>query len=194
MLVVHAHPDPDSYSSALRSAAVAGLTRAGHETTVIDLYAENFTAAMSETERLRYETDDPICDEQVARHAELIRSVQAVVFVYPTWWFGMPAILKGWLERVMVPGVAFHLDETSNKVKSDLRHITVLVGITTSGSRWWQVRALGDTGRWTVLRTFRLMTKWRTRTSWLVLDRLDGRPDSDRTAFLDKVETRMASL
>lgn len=194
VLVVHAHPDPQSYSAALREAAVRGLERAGHDVTTLDLYAEHFAAAMSTAERRAYETDSPILDSAVERHAELVRGADALVFVYPTWWFGVPAILKGWFERVFVPGVAFRLDEQTNKVKPALRHITRLVGITTSGSPRWQIRALGDTGRWTITRSTRLLTAPRCRSTWLALGRLDGRPDEDRRAFLDKVEARMARL
>jgi NAD(P)H dehydrogenase (quinone) len=194
VLVVHAHPDSDSYSTALRDAAVRGLEKAGHDVTVLDLYAEAFVPAMSAAEQRAYESGDPISDGQVAAHANLLRSANALVFVYPTWWFGMPAIMKGWLERVFVPGVAFHLDDRTNKVRSGLRNITHLVGITTTGSPRWQVRLLGDTGRWTVKRTTRLLASWRCRTTWLALDRLDSRPDEHRRAFLDKVENRMAAL
>jgi len=193
-LVVHAHPDPESYNSALRDATVRGLESAGHQVTVIDLYAEGFVPAMSAEERRSYETDHPISDPLVEHHAALLREADALVFVYPTWWFGLPAILKGWLERVFVPGVAFHLDEATNKVVSDLRHIRRLVGVTTSGSPQWQVRVLGDTGRWTVMRTTRVLTAWRCKSTWLALGRLDGRTDDERRGFLARVEAKMGAL
>ena len=53
------------------------------------------------------------------------------MFVYPTWWSGLPAILKGWLERVMVPGVGFTFDSRTGKVKPGLTHVRRIVGIST---------------------------------------------------------------
>ena len=135
-LVVHAHPSPDSLSAALFATATTTLRRGGHEVAALDLYAEHFAPAMSAEERRAYLTDSPICSPQVARHAELVRWADALVFVYPTWWAGPPAALKGWLERVLVPGVAFHLDERTNKVVSDLRHVRTVVGISTYRSSW----------------------------------------------------------
>ena len=80
---------------------------------MLDLYAVGFAAAMSPEERHAYHGDEPIIDPLVAEHAALVLRADALVFVYPTWWSGLPAILKGWLERVMVPGVGFRFDERS---------------------------------------------------------------------------------
>ena len=150
-LVVYAHPSPDSLTHALYEAATAALTAAGHDVVGLDLYAEELAPAMSEAERRAYHSDQPIIDPTVARHAELVRWADALVFVYPTWWMGLPAILKGWLERVLVPGVAFHLDPVTNRVVSDLGSVRRVVGITTYGSSWPAVRLVHDGGRRTLL-------------------------------------------
>ncbi len=110
-LVVVAHPSIDSYCHALAARAETGLLAAGHEVMVLDLYALGFGTAMTPEEREAYHGDSPILDPLVAGHAALVQRTEAIVFVYPTWWGGLPAILKGWLERVMVPGVGFVLDE-----------------------------------------------------------------------------------
>ena len=93
----------------LPSTATASLSKAGHQVTVIDLYGEGFRAAMSKGEWLAYHSERPILDPMAERHADIVKQAEALVFVYPTWWSTMPAILKGWLERVMVPGVGFVL-------------------------------------------------------------------------------------
>ena len=136
-LVVHAHPSPDSLSAALFATATDGAAPARPRGRARSTSTPNdFTPAMSAEERRAYHTDSPISLRQVARHAELVRWADALVFVYPTWWMGPPAALKGWLERVLVPGVAFHLDERTNKVVSDLRHVRTVVGISTYRSSW----------------------------------------------------------
>ena len=111
VVVVVAHPGPNSFSHAIASIAGTTLNAGGHEVTMLDLYAENFRTAMTFDERVAYHSPQPILDPIVERHALLVKQAEALVFIYPTWWSIMPAILKGWLERVMVPGVGFVFDE-----------------------------------------------------------------------------------
>jgi NAD(P)H dehydrogenase (quinone) len=192
-LVVVTNPDPASYGHALAAAAAHGLRAGGHSVNVIDLYADGFRAAMSREERAAYHTDRPILDPQVAAHAVLVRSAEIVVFVYPTWWSGLPALLKGWLERVLVAGVAFRFD-ARGKVKPALTHVRRLVGISTYGSPRAYVALVNDNGRRTILRALRMSCGWRTRTTWLGLYAMDKRSAADRTAFLAEVTDRMSRL
>lgn len=192
-LLVVANPNPGSYGHALAGAAAEGLRSAGHAVDVVDLYASGFRAAMSAAERVAYETDQPVLDAQVAEHVELVRRAQLLVFVYPTWWSGLPAILKGWLERVMVPGVGFRFD-TDGRVRPGLDHVRRIVGISTYGSPRTYVAAINDNGRRTLTRTLRMSCGWRTRTTWLGLYRMDTQTDADRSAFIERVRARMAGL
>ena len=127
-LVVIAHPVEDSFCQATAARVVTGLRTGGHGVDVIDLYEDDFRAAMSLEERIAYHTDAPIVDAQVADHVTRLRRAEIVVFVYPTWWAGMPAILKGWFDRVLVPGVGFEFDERTGKVKPALTQVRHLVG------------------------------------------------------------------
>jgi putative NADPH-quinone reductase len=193
VLVVHAHPDPGSFNGALYRAAVDALESAGHEVDALDLYAEEFDPVMSRAEREAYETDSPICSPEVARHVELVRRAEGLVFVYPTWWGGLPAILKGWLDRVLVPGVAFTLDDTS-RVKPAMQHVQRVVGVTTYGSAPWYVRVVGDAGRRTIARTVWMNCRRRSRPWWLAMYRLDSASRTDCEAFLARVTDRLARL
>lgn len=194
VLLVLAHPDPGSFSHAVAARAVAGLESAGHQVRVLDLYAEGFVAAMSAAEREAYHTDHPVLDAQVAEHVQAILHAEALVFVYPTWWSSLPAILKGWLERTMVPGVAFVFHPRTQKVRPGLTHVRRVVGISTYGSGRLYVKLINDNGRRTLLRALRLNTGWRTRTTWLGMYRLDGSSDEQRAAFLDRVDALMGGL
>ena len=111
---------------------------------------------MTPDERRAYHGDEPILDPVVARHAEIVTAADALVFVYPTWWSGLPAILKGWLERVMVPGVGFRFDERTGKVRPGLGQMRHLVGISTYGSPRSYVRFVNDNGRRIITRALRL--------------------------------------
>lgn len=142
---------------------------------------------------MAYETA-PILDPQVAEHAAALLRAQIVVFVYPTWWGGFPAILKGWIERVIVPGVGFHFDEPSGKVRPGLKHVRRIVGISTYGSRRLDILLVNDNGRRILTRSLRLACGFRARTTWLGLYGMDRLGDGDRAAFLERVEQRMAGV
>jgi putative NADPH-quinone reductase len=193
-LVVIAHPCDDSFCHAAAERAVAGLSAAGHHVDTIDLYADGFRTAMSLDERLAYHTDDPILDDQVGEHAALLQRAQILVFVYPTWWSTVPAILKGWLERVMVPGVGFVFDERSGRVRPGLKQVRRLIGISTYGSPRLAVRLVNDNGRRTITRTLRMSCGIRTSTEWLGLYGMDDSTPADRTAFLARIEQRLAGV
>jgi putative NADPH-quinone reductase len=193
-LLVVAHPCDDSYCHAVADAADRGLIAGGHSVDRIDLYAERFEPAMSLAERLAYESDDPILDDQVADHAERLLAAHLLVFVYPTWWAGPPAILKGWLERVMVPGVGFTFDERSGKVRPGLSQVRRIVGISTYGSPRWYVRLVNDNGRRILRRALRMSCGLRARTIWLGLYAMDTTSDDQRRDFLARVERRTARL
>jgi NAD(P)H dehydrogenase (quinone) len=192
--VVIAHPSTDSFTHTIGAAAIAGLRAGGHEVRSIDLYAEGFRATMSLDERRAYETDDPLLDDQTRAHAALVRWADHLVFVYPTWWSGLPAILKGWLERVLVTGVAFRFDERTGKVRPALVDVRRIVGISTYGSPRRYVRAINDNGRRIVTRALWLACSPLTRRTWLALYSVDTATEAERRAFLDRVTTTMRGL
>lgn len=193
VVVVLAHPNDDSFNHAIAERACAGLTRGGHNVELLDLYALGIRAAMSEQERIAYHTHSPIIDPLIAEHAALLRRADALVFVYPTWWSSLPAILKGWLERVMVPGVAFVFDDVG-KVQRGLTNVKAIVGISTYGSPRRYVLAINDNGRRTLMRALRLICALRTRRRWLALYSTDNASAAKRERFLTRVERRMSAL
>ena len=192
--VVVAHPSADSYCRYLASRAIGGLVAGGHEVELLDLYADGFCVAMSAEERKAYHGDSPICDPLVARYAEIVQRAGALVFVYPTWWSTLPAILKGWLERVMVPGVAFCFDERTGKVEPALGNVRVIIGISTYGSPRSYVRLMNDNGRRILTRALRVSCGVRTRTRWLGLYAIDSSTEHQRAEFAASVERAMADL
>ena len=193
-LVVIAHPCDDSFTHATAAAARRGLGLGGHEVDVIDLYADRFQAAMSLDEWRAYESDTPILDPQVADHAQRLQRAEILVFVYPTWWSGLPALLKGWLERVTVPGVGFTFDARTGKIRPGLRHVRRIVGVSTYGSPRPYVKLINDNGRRMLTRSLRMTAGWQARTDWVALYSMDATSLADRTAFLERIERRMGSI
>ena len=194
VVVVVTHPSSDSYCHALAARADAGLRAAGHDVEMLDLYAVGFAPAMSPEERHAYHGDRPIIDPLVAEHAALVLRADALVFVYPTWWSGLPAMLKGWLERVMVAGVGFRFDERSGRVRPGLDRVRHLVGISTYGSSRTYVRLVNDNGRRTITRALRSSCGLRARPHWFGLYGVDGSTVDERDAFAARVERAMAEL
>lgn len=193
VLVVLAHPNADSFNHAIARQACGTLRGLGHDVHLLDLYALGVRAAMTADEHRAYHTDQPVLDPLVTAHIELVRRAEALVFVYPTWWSSLPAILKGWLERVMVPGVGFVFDD-AGKVRPGLKHIRRIVGISTYGSPRGYIFAINDNGRRTLTRALRMICGLRTRCRWLGFYAIDTSTADQRTAFLQRVEKRMRSL
>ena len=192
--IVLAHPSSDGFAHELARRAALGLEADGYRVELLDLYAAGFRAAMSRAERHAYHEDEPILDPVVRAHAALLHEIDTLVFVYPTWWSGLPAILKGWLERVLVPGVGFRFDEASGKIRPGLTNVDRLVGISTYGSPRWYVRAVNDNGRRTLMRALRLSCGWRTSRRWIAMYSIDSSSGADRATFADRVEDSMGRL
>ena len=112
------------------------LQTAGHEVVSEDLYAEGFDAAMSREERMTYYRDQ-YSTQAVTTQVEHLLTAQAIVLVFPTWWFGFPAILKGWFDRVWGPGVAYDHAVDYGPIKPRLHDLRQMLVITSLGAPWW---------------------------------------------------------
>ena len=117
-LVVVAHPCDDSFTHAAAERAVAGLRAGGHAVEVARPVRARLPGRDVAGGAPRPTTANAADRRAHREHARLVQWADCLVFVYPTWWSGLPAMLKGWLERVMVPGVAFVFDEHSGKVRA----------------------------------------------------------------------------
>lgn len=106
-LVILAHPDPGSLNHALAAAASEELAAAGCDVRFHDLYAEAFDPLLPAAEMPRDGAVDPL----VLRHCRELAAADAIVVVHPNWWGQPPAILKGWIDRVVRPGVAYEFEE-----------------------------------------------------------------------------------
>ena len=107
VLLLFCHPVEDSYHAALHRTACSALERAGHEVDDCDLYAEGFCPVLSREERIGYHDIGSNC-APVRGYVERLLAAEALVLCFPVWNFGPPAMLKGFLDRVFLPGVSFH--------------------------------------------------------------------------------------
>jgi putative NADPH-quinone reductase len=193
LLIVHCHPDSESYGAALRRAATQALREAGHELREIDLYAEGFEPVLSLAEKRSYLPETAKNVEAVAAHVEALRWAEGWVAIYPTWFYGPPAMLKGWLERVWLPGVAFTIAKGKQQRQGGLLgNIRCFIGITSSGSPWWWLKLIGDPGRSLFMRGLRPLYARRCRMKWLQLYNMNHTTQAEREAFIRRVKRELA--
>lgn len=138
-LIVHAHPLRDSLAAALRNAVVEGIETSGHAADLADLYADGLAAALSADERAAFVKPGYAPPPDVSDYCERLRAADGIVFVFPQWWLGMPAILKGFVDRVFVPGVAFDVNRGGKGYVPLLDNLRSFHVVTTVGSPWWVV-------------------------------------------------------
>lgn len=106
ILILLGHPDLDSFNHAIARAVRDELTGLGFEVAFHDLYREHFPPLLPETEIARDGAVDPV----VEKHCRELSAADGVVIVHPNWWGQPPAILKGWIDRVIRPGVAYRFE------------------------------------------------------------------------------------
>lgn len=193
LLVVLAHPVPESFNAALFRTVVEAAEGAGHEVRALDLHAEGFDPVMGTEERRTYNDGEEPEDPMLLRHIAHLRWAEGIILVFPTWWYGQPAMLKGWLDRVWRKGVAFDLGP--NGLVPALTQVRLLGVVTTLGSsRWFWSAVMGAPGRKVILRGLRACLNLRCRTFWLALHGMDGTTAAQRARFLTRVRRRIARI
>jgi putative NADPH-quinone reductase len=185
--VVHAHPSPDSFSAVCLERTVASLRNAGHEVRVTSLYADDFDPVLSLAERIGH-LDPPDTKPQIASYVELLHWCEALVLVYPTWFSSPPAMLKGWIDRVWVNGVAYDLPPDGNRIRARLHNIRRLVVVTTHGSSKLVNSVQGEGGKRMVFRSLRLLCHPMARSRWVALYSVDAENPRHRQRFLERLD------
>lgn len=190
ILAVCCHPSRDSFHADLRAEVLGRLAADGHMLTVIDLYAEGFDPVLREAE-WREQRSAGLKDPDIERHVAELRSAQALLLIYPTWWYGMPAMLKGWLDRVWLPGVAFEIEDgrIRRHMLSNIRQFAV---VTTHGSPRWFIRLfMGEPGRKQVVRGLTQHLAKGCRVSWNALYAIDTRDADALEAWRERTARRL---
>ncbi len=194
VLVVYCHPVPESFCASVKSTTVEALRKAGHEVDLLDLYEEDFNPVMPVEERRIY--NSMTSGEQCAypEHVARLMSAEGIIFVYPTWWYGMPAMLKGWLDRVWIPGVAFNISAEGGVITSNLRHIKRLGVITMCGAPMWWSYVVGHPGKRTILRGVRQLINLKAKSFFLAHYLMDVSTEQSRADYLGKVQAKVAKF
>ncbi|BCP55026.1 NAD(P)H dehydrogenase (quinone) [Kaistia sp. 32K] len=192
-LVVYAHPVPESFGAALRDTTLEALRASGHEVRLLDLYASGFDPVMRADERRVYNEPD-INEIPIAEHLALIKWCEILVFVYPTWWFSPPAMLKGWLERVWVPHATFIMPTATRGSRPAMQNIRKLAVVTSCGASWILSKFIGEPGRRILLRGIRSLCHPFCRTLYLAHYKMDSSTPESRARYLAKVRRKIGRL
>ncbi|MGF1758733.1 NAD(P)H-dependent oxidoreductase [Photobacterium sagamiensis] len=135
-LIVLAHPLENSLCSHLSDKTINHLINQGHEVTVKNLYQEEFNPVLTQSERRSYYESQFDVSKLNGEINQLIEA-ECLVLIFPTWWFGFPAILKGWFDRVWAPGYAYNHASDLGSITPCLDNLKEVKVITTLGSPWW---------------------------------------------------------
>jgi NAD(P)H dehydrogenase (quinone) len=187
---LYCHPLPESFHAAIRAEALAGLKEAGHAVDLCDLYAEKFDPVMWADERRAYH-DLSRNQSGVSDHVRRLREADALIMQFPVWSFGPPAMLKGWMDRLLMPGVAFDLSNPNMAVPL-LQNLKRIAGITTYGRPWWNALFVGDPPKKYVTRYMRRFTDGKAKVDYYPLYHMNVATDAQRKAFMAKVRAAMA--
>lgn len=194
ILIVLAHPLKESFAASVSRAVVSALEAKGHEVDLLDLYAENFEPRLSDAERASYMTDAYDLSE-IAPYAERLKAADALILVFPQWWFNLPAILKGFIDRTFAPGIAFDYDDAGIKLVPKLNKLRHFWAFSTTGSPWWVVKFyMGDPVRRILKRGIAAFCGKRVDFRMTCLHNMDNTTQAKREQFLEKVRGQVSRL
>ncbi|MGV8833345.1 MAG: NAD(P)H-dependent oxidoreductase [Devosia sp.] len=192
--VIHAHPVETSYNRALFSAVVESLEAAGHTVDALNLYDEDFPAVMTREERLGYHDVPGNLTPAIKPYVDRLRAAEAIVLVHPVWNYGYPAILKGYFDRIFLPGVSFTMEggDDRGQLVPCLSNIKKVAFVTSYGGNRIRTWIMGDPPR-------RLAMRWgwvtfRARPQYMALYDMNNCTPSRLDGFLAKVRQAMRAF
>jgi len=190
--VIHAHPVETSFNRSLYKAAIEGLQGAGHEVDALNLYEDGFSPVLTREERLNYHDVPGNLTPEIKPYVDRLRAAEALVVVHPVWNYGYPAMLKGYFDRVFLPGVSFTMEGGADRGKlvPCLSNIKKVAFVTTYGGNRWRTLVMGDPPR-------RIAMRWgwvtfRARPKYLALYDMNNVTTSQLEGFLGTVRTELA--
>jgi putative NADPH-quinone reductase len=188
VLVLFAHPVETSFGAAVHTTLVGTLRARGHDVDDCDLNAEGFDPVMTRQDRLDYH-DVAVNRARVAPYVQRVLAAQALALSFPVWNMGFPAILKGFIDKVFIPGVSFNLKPNGDYVPC-LHNIRKLgVACTYGGSRL-RTFAAGDPCRRFVTRSLRVACAPGATCDYVAHHDMNHTRPERRAAFLAQVERR----
>ena len=184
-LVIHAHPSPSSFSAALVREVCVALGERGHCVDACDLYAEKFDPVLP-LETFRKYLDAPANQAGIESYVDRLLAVESLVFVFPVWHDGPPAILKGYFDRVFLRGVVFDIDE-NGVFYPKLHNVRRLAAVVIYGAVRERTRRVGDLPRRFFQHNLVPLVASDAKLDYLAAYGMDGADSEKRESFLKKI-------
>jgi NAD(P)H dehydrogenase (quinone) len=191
ILVLYAHPVETSFGAAVHQTLVETLRKRGHEIDDCDLNAEKFDPVMSRQDRIDYH-NVAVNQARVKPYVDRLLNAEALAFSFPVWNMGFPAILKGFVDKVFLPGVSFYLKENGDYVPS-LTNIRKLGVACTYGGTRLRTFLAGDPCRRFITRSLRVTCASGATCDYVALHDMNHTQPARRAAFLKEVEARFST-
>ena len=189
-LVLFAHPCEESFAAGVHQVVVDTLMAKGWDVDNCDLNAEGFNPVLTAAERRGYH-DVTTNTAPVQSYVDRLQQAQALVLVFPVWNYGFPAILKGFFDRVFLPGVSFKL--VDGQVKPNLTNIRKIAAVTSYGGTRFKTFLAGDPPRRVVSRSIRYVCQ-AEKLRYLALHDMNRVSDRQRVAHLARVKAEMEAF
>ena len=184
VLLIFAHPTRQSFCGSILSVVLDELAASGCEFEFLDLYSEKFSPVLQESEWRAYEQAP---DPSIRGYVEQLRRSDGLIWIFPTWNYGQPAILKGYIDRVWKPNVAFRIDASRAVHFDQFDNLKFFIVATTFGASWFVNALCGNPSRRAVASGLRRhFPRW-SSFGWLPIYNLDKSSSPKAERYLAKV-------
>lgn len=181
--IIYAHPYNKSFNHAILDTVKERLDASGKDYTVLDLYADGFNPAF-EADSLRLYSRGETADPLVAKYLDVLLGTDELIMIFPVWWGTVPAIVKGFFDKVFLPGKAYGYDAAGNLIPAQIKiDRTVVLTTSQADKQYFQPYFEG------YLVPMTLSVVGMNNVEWHDCDQAAKGPDAVRTAFLEKVRT-----
>lgn len=196
-LIVYNHPREGSFCSAVREAVENGLKTGNHEYKVIDLDRDGFDPVMREKDLKAFVTAGRIgedgleeVDPLVLRYMKMMRWAEQIVMIFPIWWMTTPAMIKGFIDKVIFPGIVYKMEGGKLVSKlSSLKQVTIITTMNTPSEVYHDI--FGNSLEGSLIKgTFNQIGIHDIR--WISLNMVKQAGDEKRWVWLDEIETEFA--
>ncbi|PXY02161.1 NADPH:quinone reductase [Marinifilum breve] len=192
-LIVFNHPYDGSYCNAILQSVQKGLRKAQHEIDLIHLDKDDFNPVMSSDDLLAFINREPV-DPKVLEYKSRLEKSDHLVFIFPIWWELMPALTKGFIDKVLFPGLAYQYKENGLGMKPLLHHLKSVSVVTTMNTPGIVYRFLfGNAIKKSLLRGTFWKMGYKNR-KWISLNMVKMVSEEKRKKWLVKIESKFAKL
>lgn len=192
--IVFNHPYDGSFCNAILNAVIKGLQKNNHEIDLIHLDKENFNPVMTSADLKAFRDKKPI-DPKVIEYKQRLEKADHLIFIFPIWWELMPAMMKGFIDKVIFPGVAYdYTNKENTRMKPLLTNIKSVTLITTMITpKWLYFLLFGNA----IKKAFMMGTFWKMgykNRKWISFNQVKSVTQEKRVKWLAKLENRFESL